>query len=59
MAALKPTDLPEGSAVLISVEDGIFLAEFFPLRHDPYRTGRGQGATIEEAIREALDEAGE
>lgn len=59
MAALKPTDLPEGSKVEITVVYGTFVAEFFPLRYGRIATGAGEGATIEEAIREALDEAGE
>lgn len=55
---LKPNDLPDSSKIEITVEDGSFVACFFPEQHQRYYLGSGTGKTVEEAIREALDEAG-
>lgn len=56
---LKPADLPEGSKVEITVEDGVFVARIFLDQYSRVYDGWGEAETVEEAIREALDEADE
>jgi len=56
---MKPNDLPEDSMFQITAEDGAWAADFFPDKHTRLYTGSGTGRTVEEAMREALDEAGE
>jgi hypothetical protein len=57
--SVKPNDLSEGSMFQITVEDGVWVADFFPDKHSRLYTGSGTGKTVEDAMREALDEAGE
>jgi hypothetical protein len=57
--AMKPGDVPEGSKFEITVVSNSFIADFFPDRFAPVFTGSGSGNTIEGAVREALDAAGE
>lgn len=56
---VKPGDLPSGSMVQLTTDGDHWVAEFFPEQHSRLTTGGGEGATVGEAIREALDEAGE
>lgn len=57
---IKPSDLPDGSKIEISSEKpGVFTAYYFPDGFSNVYYGAGTGKTADEAIREALDEAGE
>lgn len=56
---LKPSDLPEGSKVELTVEDGYWRADFFPEHHVNICTGSGLADDIVTAVLDALDEAGD
>jgi hypothetical protein len=51
---MKPSDLPEGSKVEVTVEDGKFAAYFFFDQHSRMYDGYATGSEVEEAIIAAL-----
>lgn len=56
MAELRPFDLPEGSKVEITVEDGAFVAYVFCDPTARVYDGEGSGPTIGGAVKAALED---
>lgn len=51
---MKPSDLPEGSKVEVTVEDGKFAAHFFFDQHSRMYDGYASGGEVEETILAAI-----
>lgn len=56
MTAFKPSDLPEGWQLRITVDDGEFVVDVFESAQSRIVVGEATGTDLESVVREALED---